>query len=768
MPPIPSTSTRPAQGSNLNRRRRTTPARSSLHLPSSAALLAVHYGAVQRQDSDGNWSGPARSCSPGATRHSAASSSCGTSPASARTTGRTPTSTGNDRRRQRAVACGQPRPPRRARTGSMRGSPTDVFGSDRDQEAENYFTVDSIEPQTSITSGRARSSAPARRRSTSPSAATIRTRPTFDRTRTLDPADATYPGGNGSGHRLLRLPPRRRCRGITAPPPEARPPTRYSIPPTEGAHTLEVRAIDKASNHDVTPASHSWIVDLTPPEITIDEPTRGGYLLHDGPERGPDFDVHRPASPAAPPAPPGSPPAPTTAINDEDLGPHSFTVTATDKAGNTSTKSVAYVIDPPSYGDFVETTTRSPTTASTRPLGSDGRCSTPPATATTAPTRTTSPLQRAGAITCERRPHPPRACELAADPENKAAYFPRPRRLRLRQRDHRPDHRLHDGGLGQAARRQRTDGHEPRRRRPALHPDGGTSPSARPRTRSTTPARRLRRPRASGPTSPRPGTATTTRLYVNGDPGRPPRPPPTSRPRAPRPSTSATARRRPGSTATIDEAAYYDHALTSTTSTTATRSAPPRTSPRSSAGNQPVQHRGPVHRPGRAEEQRPLRAGQGPRRRLRCTDPDDGSRRQLRHRQLHGDGRRQPDRTTATRCPTRSASTPSPSPPIDKGGNTYVHTHTYDGRRSPTSTGRDNPVAYYRLGDGRRHDDGRRLRQRPPRRIQERPGLGPGRDLRRRRHAPASSSAPTATATPTASPRRASRRRSRPGSTPTT
>ncbi len=48
---------------------------------------------------------------------------------------------------------------------------------------------------------------------------------------------------------------------------------------TEGAHALDVRAVDRAGNADPTPARSSWTIDLTPPETTIDEqpadPTAG-------------------------------------------------------------------------------------------------------------------------------------------------------------------------------------------------------------------------------------------------------------------------------------------------------------------------------------------------------------------------------------------------------------------------------------------------------------------------------------------------------------
>jgi hypothetical protein len=39
---------------------------------------------------------------------------------------------------------------------------------------------------------------------------------------------------------------------------------------TEGAHTFQVKAVDSAGNVDATPASHSWTIDVTAPETTID------------------------------------------------------------------------------------------------------------------------------------------------------------------------------------------------------------------------------------------------------------------------------------------------------------------------------------------------------------------------------------------------------------------------------------------------------------------------------------------------------------------
>ena len=39
----------------------------------------------------------------------------------------------------------------------------------------------------------------------------------------------------------------------------------------EGSHTVEVRATDRARNTDPTPASHTWTIDTTAPETTIDD-----------------------------------------------------------------------------------------------------------------------------------------------------------------------------------------------------------------------------------------------------------------------------------------------------------------------------------------------------------------------------------------------------------------------------------------------------------------------------------------------------------------
>ncbi len=165
-------------------------------------------------------------------------------------------------------------------------------------------------------------------------------------------------------------------------------------------------------------------VDKTPPDITIDKPlNKDRYLLHDGPT--PQFSCSDPlkGDPPATPYASGVASCTATPIDNENLGPHYFIVTATDRAGNTSTKKVAYTIDPPDYGKFVKEDHPLAYYRFNEALGSsemkdssghghDGIYQNGIA------------LQRDGAPNCERRPHPPRVCELANPAENKAAFFP--------------------------------------------------------------------------------------------------------------------------------------------------------------------------------------------------------------------------------------------------------------------------------------------------------------------------------------------------------
>lgn len=113
--------------------------------------------------------------------------------------------------------------------------------------------------------------------------------------------------------------------------------------PGEGPHDFEVYAVDAADNADPTPASFSWIVDATPPVVTISS----------GPSNPTDlstatlvFSADEEASFAC--ALNGGTAAPCTSpANYTGLGEqaHSFTVTATDVAGNSGNAVYQWVRD---------------------------------------------------------------------------------------------------------------------------------------------------------------------------------------------------------------------------------------------------------------------------------------------------------------------------------------------------------------------------------------------------------------------------------------
>ena len=54
---------------------------------------------------------------------------------------------------------------------------------------------------------------------------------------------------------------------------------------TDGSHTFEVRARDGAGNVDATPASATWVVDTTPPDVQIGARPSGVHTGDDGQHR---------------------------------------------------------------------------------------------------------------------------------------------------------------------------------------------------------------------------------------------------------------------------------------------------------------------------------------------------------------------------------------------------------------------------------------------------------------------------------------------------
>ncbi|MFN8471225.1 MAG: choice-of-anchor Q domain-containing protein [Anaerolineae bacterium] len=109
----------------------------------------------------------------------------------------------------------------------------------------------------------------------------------------------------------------------------------------DGSHTFTVKATDNAGNTETPGASYTWTVDTTGPTVSVTSPTNGavypqgatvtaGYTCADPGGSGVKTCVGT--------VPNGS------AISTAAIGAYSFTVNATDNAGNTSSVTVAYVV----------------------------------------------------------------------------------------------------------------------------------------------------------------------------------------------------------------------------------------------------------------------------------------------------------------------------------------------------------------------------------------------------------------------------------------
>ncbi|HEX3737553.1 MAG TPA: LamG-like jellyroll fold domain-containing protein [Solirubrobacterales bacterium] len=456
----------------------------------------------------------------------------------------------------------------------------------------------------------------------------------------------------------------------------------------EGEHTLKVRSVDGAGNVDATPATSSWIVDLTPPNITIAKPAdRAHYLL--GQNVPADYSCEDPISNGVASGiakcegtvPEGSP------IDTSTLGPHEFTVEAEDKAGNKSKKTVAYVVDSPRYGDLVGGSdplayyrlgepVGSTTMVDSSGHGHDGEYKNDVA------------LGRPAALSCERRPHPPRACELAADPQDSSAYFP-PRdgygfangiaapqsaytlEAWVDPADGNDVSILGQGGGGQ------------------LFIHGGHL--ALRQTQDTV--------YGGGPTLT-PGqwwhvAATwdghTTRLYVDGQ----------------EVGSSTSANKPPSGEATfyvgygdqapwfhggIDEAAYYDSALSG--GLLHAHYVVGTTFDHPSLGPGPLDTAGPTADPTAPANGGLYAPGKVPAADFTCSDPDGAGDIASCTATVDGapiaDGAPLPDSPGAHEFTVTA---------VDKGGLTYVHTHTYTVADFASIIRADHPVAYYRLGD---------------------------------------------------------------------
>ncbi len=457
----------------------------------------------------------------------------------------------------------------------------------------------------------------------------------------------------------------------------------------EGGHTLYATAVDHAGNEDATPAQRYWIVDETPPNITITKPVnKDRYLLHEGPN--PIYNCTDPLA-GSPAAASGIASCTATPINDEDLGPHFFEVTAVDRAGNVSKKKVAYTIDPPDYGKFVKESNPLAYYRFNEALGSADMLDSS-GNGHNGIYQNGIALRRDGATACERRPHPPRVCELANPAENKAAYFPArdghgyvngitaPKTAYtmeawVKPRDGADMMVMSHGGGGQLfikdgklAFRQVQD---------TIYSGGAVPPGVWSHVAAT-------------------WNGSITRLYVNGI----------------QVASSSSANKPPSGTATfyvgygemapwfhgeMDEAAYYAKAVSSHLIFDRWKVGVAKDNPSLVAGNSPFNTEGPFtvpHAPRNGGRYAPTKT---PNAEFACSDPDDV-----------------PGNSDIASCTATVDGNPinngDPLPDslgphtfvvtaIDEGGNEYIHTHTYTVKTFADLFNTDSPVLYCRLGD---------------------------------------------------------------------
>ncbi|HEU4322772.1 MAG TPA: Ig-like domain-containing protein [Roseiflexaceae bacterium] len=121
---------------------------------------------------------------------------------------------------------------------TVRARAFDAAGNSSVDSNTNTFTVDTVEPDTTLTA--------------TPPAASNSTSAAFEFT------------GSGTGSGIDRF----ECSLDGAAFATCTSPQNLSGL-TEGSHTFRVRAVDQAGNIDTTPASYTWIVDLTAPDTTI-------------------------------------------------------------------------------------------------------------------------------------------------------------------------------------------------------------------------------------------------------------------------------------------------------------------------------------------------------------------------------------------------------------------------------------------------------------------------------------------------------------------
>jgi hypothetical protein len=106
----------------------------------------------------------------------------------------------------------------------------------------------------------------------------------------------------------------------------------------DGSHTFQVRAIDEAGNVDVSPASYTWTVDTTAPTITLTKPAEGdSYIVGEDVKANYTCSDGTGSGIASCVGSQNNQNVANGAAIDTSFGSHSYTVNATDNAGNAAT-----------------------------------------------------------------------------------------------------------------------------------------------------------------------------------------------------------------------------------------------------------------------------------------------------------------------------------------------------------------------------------------------------------------------------------------------
>lgn len=110
----------------------------------------------------------------------------------------------------------------------------------------------------------------------------------------------------------------------------------------EGPHTFSVRAVDRAGNPDPTPATRSFAIDRTSPDVSIQSPSEGSTVANPVSAEFAATDDNLAGVTCVVDANPPVACASPLALGNLAAGPHSFEVTAIDAAGHASSASVSF------------------------------------------------------------------------------------------------------------------------------------------------------------------------------------------------------------------------------------------------------------------------------------------------------------------------------------------------------------------------------------------------------------------------------------------